>query len=556
MRRASLLLFILLIVGSIQPAQTQPQPSFVYHAYDFTGISHVAGFGSWEFRSLKADLSALAQQYPQIAQMISLGQSHEGRDIWAIKISDDVQTEDLSEPEALFIGGQHAREWIGVEVPFLIAQYLVQNYATDERVQKLIDNLEIWIVPMVNPDGHEYTRLDPCLTAPEQLCRLWRKNRRDMGNGIFGVDLNRNWGFQWDSRVGGSRNPQSIVYRGPAPFSEPEIRAVRDLVLDPHRRFKAFIDYHSFSQIVGSPWAYTFEPPVPLSEDARFNPPSDAAEYTQTVEMMAQLIQGVHGQTYQACQISLDCPYPAAGVSTDWFYSETGGLSLLVELRPLTSTPGFVLPTEQIQPTFEENLPAALYVLEHALPELIIHDSIHDDGSVPSLEIGFSPDIRVDGAPLDILNSTEQPFGENDHEDAVAGAINRVYVTVHNRGFSDISHVIVELYWKDNSQLDPSVWPEGWHPIDNDTDPLNESTFRHFVAIPAREATTVTFSWVPTVETPDATLLVRVRHLQDPIRLVRDPSMRFELDRHDNNIASRRLQVLAGASSHTSFSRG
>lgn len=535
MRRAPLL-FILLLVGSIQPAQTQPQPPLVYHAYDFTGTTNIAGFGVWEFRSLKDDLFALAEEHPQIVQVVSLGQSHEGREIWAVKLSDDVATEDPSEPETLFLGGQHAREWIGVEVPFLIAHYLAQHYETTERIKRLIDNLEIWIVPMVNPDGHEYTRSDPCPTAPEQLCRLWRKNRRDLGNGLFGVDLNRNWGFQWGSRAGGSRNPQSITYRGPEPFSEPEIRAIRDLVLS--RRFRAFIDYHSFSQLIGWPWGYTFDPPIPPSEEKRFDPPSDSVEYARIGETMAQLIWSAHGQTYRACQISVDCPYPAAGVSNDWFYSETGGISLVIELRPATGEPGFVLPAEQILPTFEENLPAALYLLEQALAELTVRDSELDDGSVPSSEIGFSPDIRVDGPPLDILNGTEEPFGENDHENALANAVNRVYVTVHNRGLTDVPNAIVELYWKDNSQLDLSAWPEGWQPVD-------DTAFRHFITIPANSSATVAFSWVPPVATPDATLLVRVRHLQDPLRVLRDPALRFELDRYDNNIASRRVQVFS-----------
>lgn len=262
MRRALVLAaLILFALAGSQPAQPQSPPSLVYHAYDFTGTTNIAGFGLWEFRSLKDDLFALAEQYPQIVQLISLGQSHEGREIWAIKLSDDVSVEDPTEPETLFIGGQHAREWIGVEVSFLIAQYLAEHYATDERVKKLIDNLEIWIVPMVNPDGHEYTRSDPCPTAPQFPCRLWRKNRRDLGNGVFGVDLNRNWSYQWDSRAGGSRNPQSITYRGPEPFSEPEIRAIRDLVLSPNRRFKAFIDYHSYSQIVGLAVGILFRSP-------------------------------------------------------------------------------------------------------------------------------------------------------------------------------------------------------------------------------------------------------------------------------------------------------
>lgn len=539
---AALILFALV---NGQPVQPQAQPPLVYHAYNFTGTTNIAGFGLWEFRSLTDDLFALAKQYPQIVQVVSLGQSHEGREIWALKLSDDVSAEDPAEPETLFIGGQHAREWIGVEVPFLIAQYLAQNHAVNERVRRLIDNLEIWIVPMVNPDGHEYTRLDPCPTAPQVPCRLWRKNRRDLGNGVFGVDLNRNWGFQWDSRAGGSRNPQSVTYRGPEPFSEPEIKAIRDLVLDPNRRFKAFMDYHSFSQIIGWPWGYSFDPPVPLSENQRFDPPSDSVEYARIGETMAQLIWSVHWQPYRACQISLECPYPAAGVSTDWFYSQTGGISFVIELRPATGEPGFVLPADQILPTFQENLPAALYLLEQVLAELIVRDSPADDGSVPSREIGLSPDIRVDGAPVGIVNATEEPFGENDHEDAVANAVNRVYVTVHNRGLTDVPNAIVELYWKDNSQLALSAWPEGWEPIDDDGDPSTAPVFRHFITVPANGSTTTTFLWVPPAATPDATLLVRVRHLQDPIKLSHDPTTRLELDRYDNNIAARRVQVFS-----------
>lgn len=544
MRRA-LVLTTLILFGLTSTQFAQTQPALVYHAYDFTGTTNIAGFGVWEFRSLKADLFALAEQYSNIVQVVSLGQSHEGRQIWAIKLSDDVSTEDLTEPETLFIGAQHAREWISVEVPFLIAQYLAQNYESNERVKRLIDNLEIWIVPMVNPDGHEYTRADPCPTAPQFYCRLWRKNRRDLGNGVFGVDLNRNWGFQWDSRAGGSRDPRSLTYRGLEPFSEPEIRAIRDLVLDPNRRFKAFIDYHSYSQIVGWPWGYTFEPPIPLSEEKRFDPPSDTVEYARIGETMAKLISSVHGQSYRACQISLECPYPAAGVSTDWFYSETGGISFVIELRPATSDPGFVLPPDQILPTFQENLPAALYLLEQALAELLVRDSLADDGSVPSREITLSPDIRVDGAPVGIVNATEEPFGEDDHEDAVANATNRVYVTVHNRGLTEVPNAVVELYWRDNAQLDVTPWPEGWEPIDDDSDPLTAPVFRHFVSIPTNSSVTTTFLWVPPRATPDASLLVRVRHLQDPIRLMRDPVLRLELDRYDNNIASRRVQVFS-----------
>ncbi|MCS6937219.1 MAG: M14 family zinc carboxypeptidase [Candidatus Bipolaricaulota bacterium] len=541
MKRFSSLISLTLVLLLGTTAFAQSQSPLVYHAYDFTGKTNIAGFGVWEFRSLKDDLFALAERSPQIARVVSLGHSHEGRQIWAIKISDDVQTEDLTEPEALFIGAQHAREWISVEVPFLIAQYLVQNYESDERIKRLIDNLEIWIVPMVNPDGHEYTRSDPCPTAPQFYCRLWRKNRRDLGNNIFGVDPNRNWGYQWDSRFGGSRNPQSFTYRGPEPFSEPETQAIRNLVTDPRRRFKAFIDYHSYSQIVGAPWAYDLLQPVPLSEDMRFSPPSDALAYTRIVQTMAQLIKSVHGAEYDACQISLNCPYPAGGVSGDWVYSVTGGMALLVELRPRTSEPGFVLPPEQILPTFEENLPAALFLLEQALVELVIRDSSEDNGSVPTAEGRLSPDIRVDAPPYGVVNATGSAFDERSHEEPMAGAVNRVYVTVHHRGLTDVEGAVVELYWA-NTLESGWTWPNSaWNPVDNDDDPANGYAFRHFVSIRAGESVTVSFSWLPPSELPHGALLARVRHLQDPVRLLQSSS---DFDLLDNNIAARRVQVM------------
>jgi murein tripeptide amidase MpaA len=121
-----------------------------------------------------------------VAQTYIIGNTHEGRDIWAVRISDN-PSEDEEEPGAIFLGCHHAREWISVEVPLHIAQYLANNYNNDEEVKRLIDNCQIWIVPVVNPDGYEYSRKSD---------RMWRKNRRDNGDGTFGVDLNRNVSFR------------------------------------------------------------------------------------------------------------------------------------------------------------------------------------------------------------------------------------------------------------------------------------------------------------------------------------------------------------------------
>jgi len=182
-----------------------------------------------------------------VAKTYVIGNTHEGRDIWAVRISDN-PSEDENEPGVLFLGCHHAREWISVEVPLYIAQYLTDNYDVDEDIKHLVDNCEIWIVPVVNPDGYEYSR-----TAN----RLWRSNRRDNGDGTFGVNLNRNYSYMWGG-PGSSGNTSNTNYRGPSAFSEPETQAVRDLVLA--YDFRVLISYHSFWQMIYYPWTYTWEP--------------------------------------------------------------------------------------------------------------------------------------------------------------------------------------------------------------------------------------------------------------------------------------------------------
>ncbi|MDZ7376576.1 MAG: M14 family zinc carboxypeptidase, partial [candidate division KSB1 bacterium] len=120
------------------------------------------------YSELEAELQDLAKNHPAIAQLSSLGRSHEGRELWALNISDQVDN-DESEPAIILLGAHHAREWISVEVPLLIARFLIEQYGVDTTVTRLVDQVEIWVVPMVNPDGHQHS-----VTTD----RLWRKNRR------------------------------------------------------------------------------------------------------------------------------------------------------------------------------------------------------------------------------------------------------------------------------------------------------------------------------------------------------------------------------------------
>ncbi|NUO83974.1 zinc carboxypeptidase [candidate division KSB1 bacterium] len=324
---ALLLAFFLVFNGSCDgDGNDNPPDAGLYHTY----------------AELDNDLHALATTHPQIAQVSSIGKSVEGRELWAIKISDNVNAQE-NETEVVFLGGHHAREWISIDVPYLIAQHLLDEYGSNPQITALVDNAEIWIVPMVNPDGHQYS-----VTAQ----RLWRKNRRNNGDGTFGVDLNRNYSYQWGG-PGSSGDTYSEIYRGPSAFSEPETQAVRDF-LQAHPP-RALISYHSFSQLVLYPWGYTN------------NASPQHGLLDSLAVAIANRIRDVHGQTYIPEQAS-DL-YLASGDTGDWLLGVLSVPGFTIELRPRSSVPGFELPENQIQPTFEENLPAALFLMEWAIAQ-------------------------------------------------------------------------------------------------------------------------------------------------------------------------------------------
>ena len=291
------------------------------------------------YRNLaEANADLLALESSGLAAVYDIGDTVEGRDILAVKISDNVLT-DEDEPEIFFCGCHHAREWISVEVPLRLAEYLVSEYATDPDVKQLVDGGEIWICPIVNPDGYLYSWED---------YRYWRKNRRDNLDGSYGVDPNRNYGYMWGGE-GSSSQTYSDTYRGPSAFSEPETQAVRDFISS--HDFRGVMSYHSYSQLILYPWGYTYD-------DTQH-----AGLFGTMAEEISSLIYGVHGFTYTAQQAS-DL-YLVSGATMDWVYGALGVPSFATELRPNSgSGGGFVLPADQIVPTFEENLPAALFLIE------------------------------------------------------------------------------------------------------------------------------------------------------------------------------------------------
>jgi len=296
------------------------------------------------YPEVERDLLSLESAYPDLAHVSSLGTSLENRNIYALKISDNVYN-DEEEAEVLFIGCHHAREWISVEVPYLLAKYLLENYDTEEEVRNLVDRSEIWIVPLLNPDGLEYSIY---------YYRYWRKNRRDNGDGSFGVDLNRNYGYQWGlDNEGSSSNPDSEIYRGTQSFSEPETQVIRDL-LGGHQ-FQYLISYHSYSQKILYPWGYK----------------NDASDQDTLLRELAKnmsiRMEQSNGRVYDYGRAA-DSLYTTNGDTTDWSFGTYGIPSYTIELPPMYVRTGeFFNAEEDILNIFYENLEAALYMIDWAI---------------------------------------------------------------------------------------------------------------------------------------------------------------------------------------------
>ena len=321
--------------GVEQLQMTEPYVSTFATAEAVSGYHTVA--------TLEQDLRRLAEEHPETAELHEIGRSVEGRPLWALRIGERRG----SARKVAFLGCHHAREWISVEVPYRLAEHLLDN-SSSQPVQGWLQQAEVWVAPMVNPDGHEHTRTEN---------RLWRKNRRRNVGGSIGVDPNRNYGYMWGTLdiSTSSRVPSDETYIGPRAFSEPEVRAVRNLVA--RELFGGVLSYHSYSQLILFPWGYTFEP---VEDEA------DRSEMSGLAEDMERLIREVHGETYTAQQSSQ--LYLTAGDTTDWTYGVYDVPSFTIELRPTSALEGgFILPASQIEPTWQENRPAALEFIRHVL---------------------------------------------------------------------------------------------------------------------------------------------------------------------------------------------
>jgi regulation of enolase protein 1 (concanavalin A-like superfamily) len=269
-----------------------------------------------EMRTLYPNLITVKQPLP--------GTTAQGRQLFWVRISDNADT-DEDEPEALYTGMHHAREPMSIMNLIFFMHYILQNYATDPEVQDLVDNTELYFIPCLNPDGYEYNRS----TNPNGG-GMWRKNRRNNGNGTYGVDLNRNYGYQWGyNNSGSSPTPSSETYRGPSAFSEPETQMVRDFCLG--RQFVTALNDHAYGNYLIVPWGY-------------INALAEATLFASIGDDLNTCNNYLVGNCYTTVG------YAVNGTSDDWMYGEQTAKDKIYAITPEigTSSDGFWPPSSKI----------------------------------------------------------------------------------------------------------------------------------------------------------------------------------------------------------------
>jgi len=295
------------------------------------------GFGSmggyYTFDEVVAELDSMRMLYPDmITAKDSIGSTLEGRTIWGVKISDNPDISE-GEPEIFYNALIHAREPAGMMSVIYFMYYLLENYGSDSEITYLVDNRELYFVPVINPDGYEYNKQ----IAPNGG-GMWRKNRIDNGNGCYGVDLNRNFGYMWGyNNIGSSPDPCSNLYRGTGPFSEFETQVIRDYCND--HNFIICNNYHSWWNVIFTPWEYVL---VQTPDSTIFN---------HTIYLGTQF--NGYGNGWYDPDI-----YELNGGASDWMYGEqTTKPKIFVYLTEVgNENDGFWPPSERIFPIAEENV--------------------------------------------------------------------------------------------------------------------------------------------------------------------------------------------------------
>jgi hypothetical protein len=264
--------------------------------FGFSQTDGRTSYRTWD--EYVSEVYEMEELYPELAKVHVLGYSHENRPILAVEISTALGVED-GRPEHVHMAMHHAREWPTGELATDLAWYLLDNYGANARVTNIVDTIRVWVLPNVNPDGFWHS---------QNVYQMWRKNRSDNGGGYYGVDLNRNYSYNWGG-TGSSSSRSSDTYHGTGPFSEPEMAAVRDFLLK--RQAVTVISGHTHGRWLLYAWGYKRDT-IPDPE----------------LGQIAQAMAAMNGHTWgQACTTL----YATSGDTCDWYYGGLRGMAFTFE---------------------------------------------------------------------------------------------------------------------------------------------------------------------------------------------------------------------------------
>ncbi|MEO8664351.1 MAG: M14 family zinc carboxypeptidase [Ignavibacteria bacterium] len=339
-------------------------------------------------------LDSMRIEYPGlISEKFSIGDSHEGRQQWTVRVSNSPNAP-TGRPEVWFHSLIHAREPMSMEQNIYFMYWLLENYNIDPIATYLMNNREFYFTPVFNPDGYEYNRS----TNPNGG-GFWRKNRKQNTGGSFGIDLNRNFGIYafWNSiNNGSSTDPTDDTYRGTSPFSEVETQNARDFVIS--RNFKGILSYHTYGNYLIRPWGYVDEP----SPDENI-----FQSFSQDMVMNNHFSLGRSNQTVA---------YGVRGVTDDWYYSDSAHASAIAMTPEVgTSTDGFwplqsrILPLAKL--TLAQNITFSLSCGPYVAPEkTLLNKEQYEQGEAGNLKVNFKNKGLMNAENVKIELTSQSPL--------------------------------------------------------------------------------------------------------------------------------------------------
>ena len=459
--------------------------------------------GYLKYEELLAELDEMAALYPNLITVkapISNFLTYENRPIYHVKISDNPTQDEAGEPKVLYTAIHHAREPMSLMETVFFMWYILENYQSNPEIQYVVNHLQLYFVPCLNPDGYVYNQ-----TTNPNGGGMWRKNRRLNSGGSYGVDLNRNYAYGWGT-TGTSTNQSNDTYCGTAPFSEPETQAMRWLVQNNH--FITAFNAHTYAEDILFPIGTT---------TAEF---ADHHDYFQTCTNHMVEFNG-----YTAMKSS--GLYPASGDSDDYMYKLDIGIGQKDTMFVHTPEVGtaFWQPQSEIVPTCK-GMFFPNFILAHLAGRYVLVQD-QDPSSLATLSGNFthqatrlgreSGPVTVSVLPLQNITSVGSPVIHNlAIQQSVDALISYTldptiqfgdtikYILQTDNGFWQKNDTIIKVFGAYNVlSIDDATTSSSWTGNWNTTSTTYVSATKSFTDTPAgnyANNTNTTFAYTPTID--------------------------------------------------------